>query len=288
MLHVLAWQRAWKTAYEIDCLRMANKMAVSAHEAARQCFFEGGSELDVHLAFLKDAGIMEYESPYMNIVAFDEKSAILHYQYKDTNRSGKANVMLIDGGVPYHFYGSDLTRTYAKEGTHPVFVRLVDGVEKIQLDLVKHVIPGESYLRIHEKAHEMILDLLIKEDIVRGERAELQAAKVSHLFMPHGIGHLLGLQVHDLAGHYLDETGTLNPPPEEHAFLRLTRIMQEGMVFTIEPGLYFIPVLLDPERQTERGSFLNWSLIDELTPLGGIRVEDNILVTSHGGENLTR
>ena len=288
LLHRLNWNRAYKTEYEIACMRQANRIAVKSHEAAEKCFIEGGSELDIHLAYLKASKTMEHQSPYMNIVALDKKSAILHYQFKGTTPSHDNQVMLIDAGSTCLFYGSDLTRTYARETAHPVFKRIIAAVNRIQLELVNEVKPGRPYQDIHIKAHEMILDTLIEEGVVSGARAALEEHMVSHLFFPHGIGHILGLQVHDVGGHYKDPSGQIQAPPKEYAFLRLTRTMEPGMIFTIEPGLYFIPVLLDPERDTKRGSYLNWSLIDELIPCGGVRIEDNILVTESGADNLTR
>jgi len=147
---------------------------------------------------------------------------------------------------------------------------------------------GVSYTAIHDKAHRGTLDLLVRHELCRGTDEELVEQKVSRMFFPHGIGHLLGLQVHDVSGHFKDETGILAPPPSEHPSLRLTRKMEPGMVFTIEPGFYFIPTLLNPHRDDAVGELLNWPLIDALTPLGGIRDEDNILVTEKGPVNLTR
>ena len=105
--------------------------------------------------------------------------------------------------------------------------------------------------------------------------------------MPHGIGHLLGIQVHDVAGHQQNTKGTVLRPPADSPMLRCTRDLVPNMTFTIEPGLYFIPVILEQERKTDRGKNINWSLIDELTPFGGIRIEDNVRVTETGFENLT-
>jgi Xaa-Pro dipeptidase len=106
--------------------------------------------------------------------------------------------------------------------------------------------------------------------------------------MPHGVGHLLGIQVHDVGGRMKNSTGEIQAPHSDYPTLRTTRMTEVGQVFTIEPGLYFIPVLLNPERGSARGRLINWDLVDTLSPLGGIRIEDNVLVTSTGVENLTR
>ena len=105
--------------------------------------------------------------------------------------------------------------------------------------------------------------------------------------MPHGVGHLLGIQVHDVAGHQQSTRGDMLAPPAHSPMLRNTRQCAEGMVFTIEPGCYFIPLLLEAERQSDRSGLYNWDLIDQLYYMGGIRIEDNVCVTADGVENLT-
>lgn len=284
----LDYCRSLKTDYEVNQVEAANRIALKGHEAARRAFLDGGSEWAIHMAYLQACEMTESDSPYTNIVGLDEKAAILHYQNKRRSSGEHSRVLLIDAGSRVHGYCSDITRTYTRGSAHPVFASLVAGVDRLQQELVTQVTPGLSYTDLHERAHDGILDLLMEHEICHGSRDELLEAKASSLFYPHGTGHLLGLQVHDVSGHFKDETGVLAPPPEEHRFLRLTRQMEPGMVFTIEPGLYFIPVLLDPARANGVGQQLNWPLIDALTPLGGIRIEDNIVVTQSGSRNLTR
>ena len=110
--------------------------------------------------------------------------------------------------------------------------------------------------------------------------------RLTEAFCPHGLGHLLGLQVHDVGGQQITEDGELYPPPENYPALRFTRPITENMVLTVEPGLYFIAALLEPYRSTS--DLLNWDLLDALLPYGGIRIEDNVRVLSTGTENLTR
>jgi Xaa-Pro dipeptidase len=108
------------------------------------------------------------------------------------------------------------------------------------------------------------------------------------VFFPHGLGHLLGLQVHDVGGRLANRDGELAPPPAAWPGLRNTRTLDAGAVVTIEPGLYFIPALLESARDGAAASAINWSLIKELMPFGGIRIEDNVLATTDGADNLTR
>ena len=160
-------------------------------------------------------------------------------------------------------------------------------MESIKDALIAMTAPGISYVDIHLRALTGIAELLIRLDICRGDAATLLDQEIVQLFMPHGVGHLLGIQVHDVAGHQQNHDGKISAPPSHSPMLRNTRELAENMVFTIEPGCYFIPLLLEPERSNGRGAQLNWNLIDELYPLGGIRVEDNVRVTADGVENLT-
>jgi Xaa-Pro dipeptidase len=108
------------------------------------------------------------------------------------------------------------------------------------------------------------------------------------VFFPHGLGHLVGLQVHDVSGFSVDATGKRKATPPGHPYLRLTRTLEPGFVVTIEPGLYFIDMLLDEARKGAHGPHINWHRVDEFRPYGGIRVEDNVACTADAPENLTR
>lgn len=288
LLSFLNFQRAIKSDYELAQLREANRIALQGHDAARQKFTAGANEYEIHMAYLQACEILEEESPYTNIVALDEKSAILHYQHKRRNRNPDAQVLLVDAGVRVKGYGSDITRTSVRDHTHAVFKSLLRAMELLEQDLVKLIKPNVAYPEIHEAALEGIADLLIQHELASASKEQLLEMKVAQLFMPHGVGHLLGIQVHDVGGHQRNIEGETAPPPSHAPALRNTRSLEEDMVFTIEPGFYFIPSLLEPERDKKRGALLNWNLIEELYPLGGIRVEDNIRVTSSGAENLTR
>ena len=288
IIHYLDYQRAYKTPYEINQLKEANRLAIAGHAAARDCFLNGGNEYQIHMTYMEACNMLEEESPYTNIVALDEKAAILHYQRKRRNNSEHSQVLLIDAGCRVNGYGSDVTRTTVKESAHDSFKSLLAGMEILEQELVAMANPGVNYPEIHLAALYKIGQLLIELDICHGSAEELMKSHVSHLFMPHGVGHLLGLQVHDVGGHQQSINGAIKPPPSDTPSLRNTRELSEGMVFTIEPGCYFIPFLLEPERSQERGKAINWKLVDELYCCGGIRVEDNVLVSEAGVENLTR
>ena len=288
LLAYLDFSRAVKTDYELEQLRAANRLALLGHAAAKARFLEGGSEYEIHMAFLQTTQNLEDECPYTNIVALNEKAAILHYQFKRKINEKKGKVLLIDAGCKVRAYASDITRTSVSEDAHPEFRSLVTAMETLELALVDEVKPGKTYQSLHASTLTRIASVLVDHNICKGEPADLIERNIPQLFMPHGVGHLLGIQVHDVAGHQSDINGTILSPPENSPALRNTRLMEVNMVFTVEPGLYFIPLILETERGSDRGKLINWNTVDELYPCGGIRIEDNIRVTSDGAENLTR
>jgi Xaa-Pro dipeptidase len=137
-------------------------------------------------------------------------------------------------------------------------------------------------------SHRLIAELLHDADIITCDADEAVETGLSSVFLPHGLGHLLGLQVHDVGGFQKAPEGGAIPRPDGHPFLRLTRVLEENFVVTMEPGLYFIDQLLDQARADHRGSRINWARVDHFRPYGGIRIEDNLAVTVAGCENLTR
>ncbi|WP_289102509.1 Xaa-Pro dipeptidase [uncultured Marinobacter sp.] len=273
--------RVRKTPYEIECLAHANRIALAGHNAARDAFLAGDSEFGINLAYQQATSQREAEAPYHSIIGLNEHAGTLHYQYYDVQPPRRPRSLLIDAGVRYRGYCSDITRTTAGPG-EPRFAALVHGLEKLQLRLCEMLAPGVDYVDIHRKAHQGIAALLSASGLVSGLSDETIVEQgISRAFFPHGIGHFLGIQVHDVAGKP-------TPPPEDAPFLRLTRTLEEGMVVTIEPGLYFIPSLLEPVLNGPQAKYLNRSLLDELQGCGGIRIEDNVAVTASGARNLTR
>ena len=144
------------------------------------------------------------------------------------------------------------------------------------------------FARLHHATHVLLGNLLEREDLINASPEEIVATGATRLFFPHGLGHLLGLQVHDVGGHQADAQGNAIKPPDAYPKLRLLRTLEPGFTLTIEPGLYFIDSLLAELREHELAEQVNWDKIERLKPCGGIRIEDNVLVTETGSENLTR
>jgi Xaa-Pro dipeptidase len=283
----LHWARAVKSEYELACLRIAARRGARAHVAAAAAFHRGASEYGIHLAYLAASGHTEAALPYPNIIALNEGAAILHYTELQSEAPNDRRSFLIDAGAQYRGYASDITRTHAATPGGR-FGALIDAMESAELRLCDMVRAGTPYPRIHDAAHDAIGDILAGEGIVRCSAETAVASGLTRVFFPHGIGHLLGIQVHDIGGHQAGPAGGTAPPPPEHRYLRLTRTLEAGTVVTIEPGLYFIDLLLNEARGDARGRDIDWDVVAELKPYGGVRIEDDVVATDGAPENLTR
>lgn len=285
-LNMLHYERSVKTGYELECMRAASRRGVRGHRAAAKAFKSGKSEFDIHLDYCRAVGHAENELPYGNIIALNENGAVLHYQHQSQNKPESFRSFLIDAGAHVNGYASDITRTYAKEDGE--FADLVEKFDQLQHELVAEVKAGIDFTELHLLCHAKIATLLRDLGIANGSVEALIESGVTSAFYPHGLGHLLGIQVHDVGGHMGDDTGTIIDPPGGHPFLRLTRILEADQVLTIEPGLYVIDMLLENLAGSPGGDMINQSRLDWMRPYGGIRIEDNVRVLADGCENLTR
>nr|WP_297457014.1 Xaa-Pro dipeptidase [uncultured Halomonas sp.] len=279
--------RVRKSAYEIDCLREANRLAMTGHHAARDAFLGGAAELDIQLAYLGASRQRESQVPYQNIVGLNMHAGVLHYQHYDLDPPANRYSLLVDAGRGVAGYAADVTRTWSGPDADAQFAELIKGVDDLQQALIAAIRPGLCYVELHRTMHHYLGELLHTQGLVSGSAESAVATGITRAFCPHGLGHLLGLQVHDVAGRY-SSSGESLPPPENDPALRLTRELQADMVVTMEPGLYFIPLLLEPLRDTPAGRDIDWKAIARLAPHGGIRIEDNVVVGAEGPVNLTR
>ena len=286
LLDQLHYARAVKTRYEIECMRRATAIAVRGHRAAEQAFRAGESEYGAHMAYLQACDQREEEMPYNNIVAYNANGAVLHYQYLERERPRARRSLLIDAGAQHHGYACDITRTHAAhEGE---FATLVAATDRAQQSLCAQIRPGLDYRDFHLLAHRELAQVLRDAEVINTSADTAVESGLSGVFFPHGIGHLLGLQVHDVGGFMRDASGAHIEPPAAHPFLRLTRKLEPGFVVTVEPGVYFIDSLLSAARGNAHATHINWKRIEQLRPYGGIRVEDDVVVTPTGHDNLTR
>lgn len=280
--------RSIKSEYEVLCIGEANRRAAIGHVAVRDAFLAGDhAELDLHLRFLLATRQDDPETPYKNIIALGPNASTLHHiAYGRTVSARPGESLLIDAGASFQGYTSDVTRTYVKgTGAAPeAFGELVRRVQMMQQRLCSEVRVGLPYRDLHERAHGYVAGILADLGIVRLPAEEIVAAGMTRTFFPHGLGHSIGLQCHDVGCAEI-------APTEETDWLRNTSIITPGQVFSIEPGIYFIEGRLAELRASAHATAVDWRLVDQLATLGGVRIEDDVHVLDDGGaqmQNLTR
>jgi Xaa-Pro dipeptidase len=286
LLKRLHYDRAVKTPYELECMRRANELGARGHRAALEAFRRGDSEYEAHMRYLEACAQREEEMPYHNIVAYNENAAVLHYQNLERRAPAALRSFLIDAGAEFRGYASDITRTYS--AARGRFAELIDALDRAQLKLCAQIVAGRDYREVHLSAHRILGDVLREIGLIKLDGEAAVESGVTGVFFPHGIGHLLGLQVHDVGGVMGDAKGGERERPEGHPYLRLTRMLEPGVVVTVEPGIYLIDSLLEKARGDGRGAHLDWAVVEELRPFGGIRIEDNVVTTDGTPENMTR
>jgi len=282
----LHWDRATKSEYEVGMMREANARAVQGHEAARRAFSEGASELEIHRAYLVATGHSDHDLPYHSIVGLNEHGAVLHYQHHRAQKPRTSRSLLIDAGADAGGYCADITRTWGNGDER--FQALVDAVDTEQRALVDGVRPGCDYAGLHLECHKRLGGVLERLGIVKMAPHDQVEAGITSRFFPHGLGHFIGLQVHDVGGHLAGPEGGLRERPANHPFLRLTRPLEPGHAVTIEPGIYFIESFLADLAAGPHKGVIDWGLVEALKPFGGVRIEDDVVCTGAAPENLSR
>lgn len=282
----LAERRRAKDALELAHMRRAVDAAVAGHFRAWRTARAGLSERDVQIEmeaeFFRFGG---QRTAYGSIVGSGPNSAILHGSPGDRAlRDG--DLVLIDAGPEIRGYASDVSRTFPVAAAFsPLQRELYELVLAAQREAIAAVRPGVEYKQLHLRAAATIAQGLVDAGILRGAPDDLVAQDAHALFFPHGLGHMLGLSTHDCAG-YLE-----GRVPEDRfglAWLRADLPLAPGYVVTIEPGIYFIPALLtDPRRRERHRRNVVWERVDHLLDFGGIRIEDDVLVTEDGCEVLS-
>ncbi len=276
--------RTLKSDFEVASIRSATETAARGHARLRDLFLTGDqSELSLHHAYLQATSQTDYDLPYGNIVAQGANCGILHHVHYDRQMRRGDLSLLVDAGAQCHGYASDITRTWSRGhgAAASAFAGLIAALDGVQKQLVARFTVGKSYEDLHNESHVMIGQVLKDSDLVRASVDEMVGVGLTRLFFPHGLGHSLGLQVHDV-GMRLRQPSVANP------YLRNTSVITAGQVTTIEPGLYFIPNLMQQAQKGPLAGAIHHKLLESLIPFGGIRIEDNILATDSGPINLTR
>jgi len=264
VLNQLNEQRTRKTSWEVENMRIASSAGARGHRAAAASFHAGGSEYDIQLAFRTACWKTDAELPYPAIVALNRNAATLHYQRLERIPTQHLS-LLIDAGSSHLGYASDITRTHSDD---PDFGALIADMHQLQLTLCAAARPNTDYPEVQHAAHLAIEELLHNADVIKASPEAAVKHGLTRSFYPHGLGHFLGLQVHDVGA--LDTRRTAADPPAagEDKHLRLTRVLEPGNVLTIEPGIYFIDPLLEELQASKHDQHINWPRVETTKPFG--------------------
>lgn len=287
VLHAIDFQRRSKTAYEHACIRQATWLAVPAHRAAEEAFRAGATELQIGNAYLAACNCSESEMPYAIIAGINENAAVLHH-HQLNKQPVKPRSFLIDAGVQFNNYASDITRTYAFDQDSE-FSAMIQCLDTAQQQLVAQGSIGQSPMDLHALAQQKIAQILIDFKLINVSVEHALDKKIINTFFPHGLGHHLGCNVHDKGSRLANSQGDLIPASKKYPKLRASAPMVANQVYTVEPGIYFIPSLLDKLQAGDQADSINWKEIKKWIPFGGIRIEDNIILHADNRlENITR
>jgi Xaa-Pro aminopeptidase len=274
-----------KDAVEFERMRAAQRATSKAFATVRRVLEPGVSERDAQIeleaeAFRNGGDAMAYDT----IVASGPNSAVLHYP-PSPRRFAAGELVLIDAGAERLGYASDITRTYPVGGQLTSEQQeLHELVRAAELAAIERCAPATEWREVHLAAAEVIAEGLVAQGILRGEPDALIEAGAVWLFFPHGVGHLLGLGVRDAAGPLRERRN--DPPPFKN--LRIDLPLRTGIVVTVEPGIYFVPAILeDPAERERHRDHVAWDRVDRMLGFGGIRIEDNVLITDAGHEVIT-
>ncbi|BDD57294.1 hypothetical protein MAP00_002669 [Monascus purpureus] len=290
--------REIKDEHEIQLIRRANEISALAHRAILENIHRMSNETEIEALFLDTCVSQGAKNQSYSIIAGSgENAAVLHYVKNDEPLKGRQLVCL-DAGAEWNCYASDVTRTFPLTAEWPSAEarNIYHLVQEMQEECIKTIKEGVRMLDLQRVAEELAVRGLKELGILKdGDVAELLESGVSKVFFPHGLGHHVGLEVHDVSAALArsESSGDVihGPmlPATSHAPCTATApALEEGMVVTIEPGIYFSRYALANAKKTQPlAKYIDFDVVERYLPVGGVRIEDDILVMKHGHENLT-
>ncbi|KAF2843700.1 hypothetical protein M501DRAFT_924957 [Patellaria atrata CBS 101060] len=290
--------RVIKTPDEINLIKRANEITAHAHKAVLSNISSFRNETEVEAVFL-DACISEgaKHQAYKIIAASGENASTLHYVKNDEPLEGR-QLMCLDAGCEWHCYASDVTRTFPFSDSWPSAEgkNIYDLVSEIQRVCIANLKPGVRFFDVHILAHRKVISGLKQLGIFHnGTDLEIFMAGTSLAFFPHGLGHHVGLEVHDVSDVPLMAMDVqcgipvYKPDMCKSPVHPSSGALREGMVVTVEPGIYFSRYALSTVYLPSpiHSKYINKDVLVKYLPVGGVRIEDDILITANGHENLT-
>lgn len=276
--------RACKTPGELSLMRRASQVSGAAHREVMRQTRPGMREYQVQAVFESEchkAGLRHLAYP--SIVAAGRNAAVLHYHRNDALLAD-GQLLLIDAGAEHRGYAADITRTFPINGR---FTRRQRDIYEVVLAAQKSCIdkarPGVVSSDLHLHSMTVIAEGLKSLGLLKGDITGLVEGGAVRLFYPHGLAHMLGLDVHDVTGGRRRRMRNPTKIP-----LRFVARLEPGFVITMEPGIYFIGALLNDSslRRKHRGS-VDFRKAEKFLDFGGVRIEDDILIQDGPARNLT-
>jgi len=285
--------RTIKSEEELKVMQYVNDVSSHAHIESMRVARRAGQREHLAEATFKYQAMLRgcFRTGYSCICGSGRRSAILHYGHPAEPNSevvASGSMRLLDMGAEYHGYTADVTCSYPVDGRFSEQHRAVYGaVWAATLAVEMALKPGVDYKDMHRLSQRTMLEELKSSGLFVGSVDDMMAAGLMSYFMPHGLGHQLGLDVHDVGGYAPGVTKKDDPSIKEN--LRLGRVLQEGMVITVEPGCYFIDYLVEKALADQAcAAFINRDrLFDLWRAVGGVRIEDDVVITATGCRVLT-
>ncbi|XP_031388715.1 xaa-Pro dipeptidase isoform X2 [Punica granatum] len=289
---ILTECRVLKSDLELALIQFANDISSEAHVQVMRNIRVGMKEYQLESMFLHHTYMYGgcRHCSYTCICATGGNSAVLHYGHAaapNDRTFEDGDMALLDMGAEFSFYGSDITCSFPVNGKFTSDQRLVYNAVLAAHDAVISVMkPGVNWVDMHKLAEKTILDSLQKARILVGDVNEMMIERLGAVFMPHGLGHLLGIDTHDPGGY---PKGLERPKEPGLSSLRTARELLEGMVITVEPGCYFIDALLEPAMESSKtAKFFNHEAVARFRGFGGVRIESDVYVTASSCINMTK
>jgi Xaa-Pro aminopeptidase len=286
LIEAVVAQRSIKTKEEINEIEYALDIAYEMHTTAMKMAEPGMIEQEIAGAIEGIALSMGPGVSFPPIVSIHGE--ILH-NHNHGNKLKTGDLMVNDSGAEsYLHYASDITRTFPVDGKFTNKQKEVyEIVLKAQVDSIKAMKPGKKFRDVHLLAARTITAGLKELGLLKGDVDDIVKAGAHAMFFPHGLGHMMGLDVHDMEGLGEDYVGYTDKVKRSEqfglAYVRFGKELEPGHVLTVEPGIYFMPELIDFWRGDNKfRQFINYNKVESYKGFGGIRIEDNVLVTRDG------
>ena len=277
--------RRRKDAAEIRLVESLAIIAKAGYDRIEKTIRAGVSEKEIQMAYEQEIYLRgAHGVPYDSIVGSGVNSATLHALPTD-RKVGEGEFVLIDAGAAVYDYCVDITRVYrsSKElsSQHQSLYQLVAKAHRECMAMSK---PGIMWRDVHMHAARVMTEGLLAFGVLKGNIDSLMEKEVISVFFPHGLGHLVGLHVRDTG-----QEENIKPKTYAGARLRVDIELEEDHLITVEPGCYFIPALLESAKTRDKyPDEIDWTEIEKWKGIGGVRIEDNILITAEGNRNLTK